>query len=959
MSQFSLSVPSVNRNLAFGDNPPPVRLAEKYRPSTLPDVVGQGAVIYRLQSFADAPFPTPFIFSGGTGVGKTTCARALASDMGVNLDWDFHEVKSAAGDAEAIEAGLKMLRFAGQGGGWKMLLIDEADTMSDKAKKLLLSALEDLPNRSIVVMTTNHPDKFDARFLDRCEVLTFASDCNLLLQDAQSLANRVWSGETGEPSAPDVATMVNLCQAGSMSFRRVVNAVADLLRQRPSTPIGVFGAEPIAAPWTLPEPFGDSEGLPTHRPIHTPEIDTTVTPENTPMEAAPKPRSADEIILEAIDAYRDSGPSGMNSIWSRTNTTERKRINKRLLDLACDVNPSAPAKTPFAQYARFVRCVERCVTGPKSRVSPNAPSVSPDASDEPEAQTPAATPIASPCDRQTPSLACGDDSADPVATPSGFLVETTTAQAAQSGETNAIDPERQARIDAWKERKIDRAERLRDRAASARKEAATRFGSHNIETLRDMAGEPIKIGHHSEKRHRKLIERADNDMRKGCEATAKAKHYEARAESIESNDAISSRDPEAIDLLREKLTEREALQARMKATNDAHKRYLKNPSSLDAADLPESTKATIRGYKPAYSWEPHPYAPYQLTNNNKEIRRIQGRIEEIEKRATVVAKEDVEIEGVRISEDAEFDTVQLFYPGKPDEATRAKLKANGFRWARSIGAWTRRRSNRTTWLLSTMFPGYGEVAKPAPSPSDFPDVPPVSGGSPEVAEMVAERLAIVAEIAQAIALPALPTRLDKLARHVSEYVLLSVARLREVPARLDSPYWPWYSMGDSTRASFLEFLDAMGLADDDLDGAARFVLFVNQCVKGSPVDFPAPEPEPPSGFSDDSLDTPLPGFPETADPFLDPIIAQCRPVMDSALSRDDIDALAALGIAPVCGGAPEDDPAEDFLGEAYRHIERLKAENAELRAKLAKVEADAEDLADQLAQAEADCDDDA
>lgn len=43
-------------------------------------------------------------------------------------------------------------------------------------------------------------------------------------------------------------------------------------------------------------------------------------------------------------------------------------------------------------------------------------------------------------------------------------------------------------------------------------------------------GEPIKIGHHSEKRHRALIEKNNNRMRKSCQEIEKAKQQESKAE---------------------------------------------------------------------------------------------------------------------------------------------------------------------------------------------------------------------------------------------------------------------------------------------------------------------------------------------------------------------------------------------------------------------------------------------
>ena len=67
----------------------------------------------------------------------------------------------------------------------------------------------------------------------------------------------------------------------------------------------------------------------------------------------------------------------------------------------------------------------------------------------------------------------------------------------------------------------------------------------------------------------------------------------------------------------------------MKAVNAAHARFLKNPESLDKADLSETAKKMIRDYVAEYSWEKHPYAPFQLSNNNAEIRRLRERVKEL------------------------------------------------------------------------------------------------------------------------------------------------------------------------------------------------------------------------------------------------------------------------------------------------------------------------------------------
>ncbi|WP_318874486.1 hypothetical protein RWA02_32705 (plasmid) [Sinorhizobium meliloti] len=44
---------------------------------------------------------------------------------------------------------------------------------------------------------------------------------------------------------------------------------------------------------------------------------------------------------------------------------------------------------------------------------------------------------------------------------------------------------------------------------------------------------------------------------------------------------------------------------------------------------------------------------------------------------------------VEIKENANIARIQLLFPGKPDGPTRRVLKANGFRWSPSQGAWQR------------------------------------------------------------------------------------------------------------------------------------------------------------------------------------------------------------------------------------------------------------------------------
>lgn len=157
---------------------------------------------------------------------------------------------------------------------------------------------------------------------------------------------------------------------------------------------------------------------------------------------------------------------------------------------------------------------------------------------------------------------------------------------------------------------------------------------------------------------------------------------------------IMSGDSDAIARLEDKIRQAEARQEYMKAINSAHKKFLKNPASLDSADLPEAAKQTIRNYVPAYSWEPHPFAPFELTNNNANIRRMKQRLEELQRaKATPETEIENESSGIRFEDSPADNRVRLFFPDKPSEEVRSNLKSKGFRWTPSLGCWQAYRNN--------------------------------------------------------------------------------------------------------------------------------------------------------------------------------------------------------------------------------------------------------------------------
>lgn len=106
-------------------------------------------------------------------------------------------------------------------------------------------------------------------------------------------------------------------------------------------------------------------------------------------------------------------------------------------------------------------------------------------------------------------------------------------------------------VQEWAKRK---AERYLEYAASADKKSAAYFSASNKDRDFLSLGEPIKVGHHSEGRHRRIIEQANSNMGKCVEFSNKAEERQAKADYwAKRTDIINLSMPESIDYYEHKL----------------------------------------------------------------------------------------------------------------------------------------------------------------------------------------------------------------------------------------------------------------------------------------------------------------------------------------------------------------------------------------------------------------------
>ncbi len=236
----------------------------------------------------------------------------------------------------------------------------------------------------------------------------------------------------------------------------------------------------------------------------------------------------------------------------------------------------------------------------------------------------------------------------------------------------------------FEERKQNRIDHANEQAAKNEQKSDALFNQAKQMASFIPFGQPILVGHHSEKRDRNFRKKIHNTFGQSFEAADKAKYYENKAETIENNNAIFSDDPQAIEKLKEKIASLQAAQDFMKAAN----KCLNKKDKEAFLKLPHATPELWEKINTPDVFKYTGYARYTLQLNNANINRLKKRLQQLEEISQQASTELI-IKNVRLVSNIAANRVQLFFEGKPAEEVRKRLKQNGFRWCRSEMAWQR------------------------------------------------------------------------------------------------------------------------------------------------------------------------------------------------------------------------------------------------------------------------------
>lgn len=149
-------------------------LAIKYRPSTFEDVVEQGATKQILQyQIETGTFKNCYLFCGGAGTGKTTCARIFANNINKGQGNPIELDAASNNSVDDVREIISQAKTKSIDSEYKVFILDECHSLSNAAWQAMLKLIEEPPAKSIFIFCTTDPQKIPKTIISRVQRYDF------------------------------------------------------------------------------------------------------------------------------------------------------------------------------------------------------------------------------------------------------------------------------------------------------------------------------------------------------------------------------------------------------------------------------------------------------------------------------------------------------------------------------------------------------------------------------------------------------------------------------------------------------------------------------------------------------------------------------------------------------------------------------------------------------------------
>jgi replication factor C small subunit len=143
---------------------------EKYRPNTVDGYVFRDDhQRNQINTWIKDKSIPHLLLSGNAGIGKTTLAKILIHELGIE-DYDVLEINASRTNSvedvrDKITNFVQMIPF----GPFKVVLLDEADYLSPNAQAALRGVMEEYHATSRFILTCNYPNRIIPAIHSRCQ----------------------------------------------------------------------------------------------------------------------------------------------------------------------------------------------------------------------------------------------------------------------------------------------------------------------------------------------------------------------------------------------------------------------------------------------------------------------------------------------------------------------------------------------------------------------------------------------------------------------------------------------------------------------------------------------------------------------------------------------------------------------------------------------------------------------